>query len=153
MKILLLTLFLLPVMSSCQPKEKDSPEDQLFIDYSALQHKQHRLLLVASRQQGDIRGAHLRSGKKLQIPEVRTMFVESLDEFLEMQEDPLLTNIEFSICFADRQGEFMSPPSIAYAYLKDDKIVYCYYDQTFGKFSGYEDVEETYDQAKAMVKQ
>ena len=134
---------------------------------AGIQKEKNKLSLIASNcSNGDeIEEVSLQylSHKKMEIPEVRKVFVESVENILDLvnsdeKVDPYLKKgpvsldqLNVSIGFADNNGELFEPPYIAYAYLYEQKIYYCYHDNLFGKFIIEEDIEESYYDALQLV--
>lgn len=170
MRKTLITLLLIPILSSCSMgkllKEED-PNKQLICDHAAKQKKRYNLNLVASgfSQSKDSSEFEIQynSCAHIEIPQVRRLFVLSLEEFLNMvnadeelrprlKSYPItIENMKFNLGFVSVEGEFAEPPYIAYAYLENDHICYCYYDNLFGKFIDYDDVKESYEEALQIV--
>src|SRR5262249_39826107 len=107
---------------------------------------------------------HYLSSKRLKKEEVRELFVNCVEDFLDrvngdekicsqLTTSPItIAHLNFNISFANIEGQFREPPYIAYAFLKNGKICYCYYDNLFGKFIEYNDVEEDYEMAKKIIR-
>ncbi|NGX42632.1 MAG: hypothetical protein K940chlam7_00912 [Chlamydiae bacterium] len=147
--------------------EEEDPVKRIVSSHAEKQEKRYQLELVASGAPNadniDKFSLHYIALKRIKIPEVRKLFVLSVEEFLNMvnadaELRPLLAkhpitieNLKFNIGFGTIDGDFQEPPYIAYAYLADGKICYCYYDNLFGKFIYYDDVEEPYDEALQIV--
>lgn len=155
---------------SCYPKnllKEEDPALRVIADHAEKQRKRYNLDLVASGalRHREVEGfaLHYFSHKKWKIEEVRSLFILSMEEFLNLANEneelqPLLQqhpisrkHVKFNIGFGTNDGEFHEFPYIAYAYLADDKIYYCYYDNLFGKFTDCEDVEESYEEALQIV--
>lgn len=106
---------------------------------------------------------HYVTFKKMKIPKVRELIVRNVEEFLAMvnsnkEVEPLLkappltyNDIKFNIGFGTSEGDFQPPPYIAYAYLEDGVIYYCYQDEYFGDFTDEEDVKESYETALMIL--
>ncbi len=104
------------------------------------------------------------SFKKKKTPQVREIVVCNVEQLLYMvntneKVEPCLKkhpityhDIKFQVGFGDVEGEFQDPPNIAYAYLDNGIIYYCYHDSIFGDFTDEEDVEENYETALMIVK-
>lgn len=165
--------FLLLLLTSCSPakqvwkQQEDDPLRKLITEHALEQNKRHELELIASGAPTDDNidrfALHFITYKKVKVPKARCLIVTTIEEFLNkinrdesiqdlLKKHPItVENIRFNIGFAKHDGTFEEPPNIAYAYLKDDKICYCYYDNLFGKFTEYDDIEESYHIAKQMV--
>jgi hypothetical protein len=147
-------------------KEED-PIKQMVVDHSCRQQKQHEIELVAMNTplSGKRRPfyIHYLSHNKMNVPQVREIVVDTIESFLqdanqceEMQEvlrnRPLeVEDIIFNIGMLQHDGQFFEPPCIAYAYVKEGIVHYCYYDNLFGKFTNYDDVKEPYYTAKNLA--
>ena len=145
------------------------PAQQVISCHATKQKKRYQLELVASGTMGDSAqkafALHYLSNRKLQIPEVRKLLILSVEEFLNMANSDeklqqlvdnhpvTIKNLRYNIGFVTIDGSLQDPPNIAYVYLADEKICYCYYDSLFGKFINYDDVEEPYEQALEIVTQ
>lgn len=147
--------------------EEEDPARRVVSEHAKKQKNRYAMKLVASRspelQGGQRFSLHYLSQEKMEIPQVRKLIVLSIEEFLNMvnadQElqpylphHPITTkHLNFRIGFGDIEGQFAEPPYVAYVYLAQDKICYCFYDNLFGKFTEYDDIEESYEEALQLV--
>ncbi len=169
---MIISLFLLFLCSCSSTKQAWNPPEQdplkcLITEHALEQNTRYQLELMASGAPTDDNidrfTLHFITYKKVKIEDARCLIVTSIEEFLNkinrdesirhlFKKHPLtIEDIKFNIGFAKHDGSFEEPPYLAYAYLKDDKICYCYYDNLFGKFTDYDDVEESYHVAKQLV--
>ncbi len=158
-----LFILLIALTASCNPLKKmckeEDPVQQLITNEASIQKKRHGLELVALNIPTDCKYGyyylHYLSNCQMKIDEVRNLVVDVVESFIskanqsehfsrEITIDDLIVNFGF----VEEDGSFHEPPSIAYAYLKNQQIHYCYYDNLFGKFISYEDVKELYQEAK-----
>jgi hypothetical protein len=107
---------------------------------------------------------HYIAFRKLKIPQVRELIVTCVEDFLNMvnvdakiipqlKKHPITyKDIKFNVGFGDIEGNFQEPPCIAYAYLDDGIIYYCYEDFYFKNFIEEENVEEPYETAKEILR-
>lgn len=149
MKILPLILLLLLVSCSRPDIEIEGEDATMCIikNFAAEQRRKQHLNLMSTNTTPDKTSVHLRSARKIKLEEARTLYIKTLSCFIEQSSLPI-EKLDFTISFADNYAEFYDPPYIAYIHLKKDKVVYCYYDHFFGKFTDYKDVEEPYVSAK-----
>lgn len=157
-------ILLLALITSCSAGKKmceeENPIQELIVNEAASQKKRNGLELVALNVPDDCRRGyyymHYLSICKREIDEVRPLVVEVVESFIERANQSELfpktidvDDLIINFGFVEEDGDFHEPPSVAYAYLKNGKVHYCYYDNTFGKFISYEDVKEPYQEAKS----
>lgn len=173
MRHLLTFVLLLAALCSCGKPivltETDTIQ-RVFTLYSRQQQKKQQMQLVVSAVSGqpeEIEGfiIHHVVHKKVDLAKARQIFVASLQDFLkivneypeireQLKTHPMTEeSLQYNIGFTTIDGEFYDPPSIAYCYLKDRSIRYCYYDNSFGTFTDYEDVEEPLEEAIRIVQE
>jgi len=160
------------LLASCNknPEDKDHPIYKVIEKHEVLQLKNYKMKLVNAgipeRNQDNVEAIalHYVTFSKMKIPQVRKLIVCNVEQMLYLvnnneevesylKKHPLTYNdIKFNIGFGDIEGEFQEPPHIAYAYLREGKIYYCYHDAIFGDFTEEKDVEEDYETALKIVK-
>jgi hypothetical protein len=167
-------LFFTLLLFSCQSLLKvdkwneEDPIKEAITTLVCQEAERRKLEIVACgmpENQADHRFAiHYYSCKKLKIDETRKLFVDLVETFLNQinRDEKIISSLEmgtitiahlnFTITFADVEGQFREPPFLAYAFLKNDRICYCYYDNLFGKFTEYKDIEEDYQEAKLKIR-
>lgn len=149
-----------------QQREEATPLQEAITTLVSQEAEKHQFELIAcgmpENLQSNQLAVHYLSCEKLKIEEVRKLFVNCVEAILnELRQDQMvsllngntitLAHLNFNITFVNVEGAFREPPHIAYAFLKNEKICYCYYDNLFGKFIEYNDVEEEYEEAKKIV--
>lgn len=175
MKIKNLTLFLqfilLFLLGGCKSTQaiwmEENPVKQMVFDHAKRQKNRYGLELVAMEipREGKRKPfyIHFCSLEKREIPEVRKILIDIAESFLrtananEMLKESLddcpltVEEITVNIGFLQVDGSFHEPPFVAYAYVKEGHIHYCYYDNLFGKFIQYDDVKESFQTAKLTI--
>jgi hypothetical protein len=172
-QLFLVTLF--AFFSSCNPEVmqlKHDPLNLLFEHHEKKQLVKYQMKLIAAGvpevendKDEEITqfALHYIVFKKMKLPQVRELIVSNVEEFLEMvntdeqiscrlKNSLTYKNIKFNIGFGDNEGNFREPPYIAYAYLDEGIIYYCYEDLYFKEFCEEKNVEEPYEIAKELLK-
>lgn len=167
----LLFFGVLLLFTACNPEEKlmrSDPLHCLFAAHEREQLKNHKMILVAAgiptEEEIELFSVHYIAFRKMKLPEVRELIVKSVEQFLVMvngddklqeklKNSPITNkNIKFNVGFGKINGEFQEPPYVAYAYLDDGMICYCYEDYFFQNFIDKENVEESYESALEIIK-
>ena len=159
----LLSILLLTSCTSPMEKLKEEDPVQYFIvEEASLHTEKYGLELVALNIPQDCQKGyfylHFLSCREMEIDEVRSVVVDVVESFLaNVNESDLfpssvsIKDIIFNFGFVQDDGNFHEPPSVAYAYVKNEEVHYCYYDNIFGKFISYDDVKEPYQKAKELA--
>jgi len=170
--IKILLLFLLSAilsLSSCSGRFSKSkhPIDTLFEKHERIQLKKYQMKLVATgvvdEENISTLSLHYIAFKKMKPEEVRTLLVTNVEDFLRMinhneeirpqlKEHPITyKDLKFNIGFGTISGGFQSPPHVAYAYLDDGLVYYCFLDRYFQQFTDEQDIVEPYTTAQKIV--
>lgn len=167
MRLRLLFLLLLSSCSAYKGEQPTDPVDLVFSQHEETQLRQYRMKLVAAgtktSEEIDHFVLHYIAFWKADIESARKILVQGVETFLEvLQQSPELQeklvdrpitarDIQYNINFVQEDGALFSPPHIAYAYLFDGVITYCYRDELFDDFIEEEDIEEMYEEALKKI--
>lgn len=159
-------------LCSCNPEAKrmrEDPLNRIFEEHEAMQLKQFQMKLVAagvpSEEDIDQFALHYVTFQKMKVPEVRKLIVTSVEDFLQevnlngklhpkLKKHPITyRNVKFNVGFGSIDGTFQEPPYIAYAYLDEGILYYCYEDRLFFNFIEEENIEEPYEEALKILQE
>ena len=165
-------LFLL-LLNGCQSAQtmwlEKNPVKKMVFHHAKREKNRYNLELIAmsAPPQGKREPfyVHYISRERVKIPEARKILLDAAESFLQLanenealkevlENNPLtVEEITINIGFLKIDESFQEPPYIAYAYVKQGCIHYCYYDNLFGKFTQYDDVKEPFQTAKIMIRE
>ncbi|MGA8165576.1 MAG: hypothetical protein WB791_11270 [Waddliaceae bacterium] len=162
-------LFLSLFSCSSTKHNAPAPPQEKIIAAHAKKQKDHHLALVRGNRpmldDNKRLSLYYRTKQSLKLPEVRELFVASVEELIDLakaesewetddeNQNFSIQHLDFLIGFMTEEARFFDPPSIAYAFLDQETICYCYYDRLFGTFTEYKDVKEPYAKALMLVRE
>lgn len=169
MKILLISIFLLCSLVSCQPLRKQEVLLHQVIDsHAKSQKKKYGISLIGSGgsiPDNEIKEfiVHYVANYPMLLEEARSLYVQSVEELLVLinsnkEIQPYLenypfsiNNIEYNLSFWDPYSDRFDPPSVALVFLVRGNICYAFYDNRTGRFTYEMDVREPYSEARRLV--